>query len=176
MKSTGVVRRVDDLGRVVIPKEIRRTLKIREGGELEIFVDNDEVIFKKFSKIMDLSEIAKKLIDVVSSVVGKTILVTDRDKIVVGSGDLRKKYLNKSFSKKIGDVIVERNVCVEKNVVSLDIVDDICEQCSYVICPIISFGDVIGSIILFSLNNAVSEFDIIISKMIAQFLGKYVEE
>ena len=176
MKSTGVVRRVDDLGRVVIPKEIRRTLKIREGEELEIFVESDEIVFRKFSKIVDLGDVAKKLVDVVSSVIDKTILVTDRDKIVVGNGELKKKYLNKNISSQLESIIVARNIFIEKNVNNIELVDGEIDRYSYIICPIISFGDVIGSIVILSLSNDISEFDVVIGKMITQFLGKYVEE
>ena len=176
MKSTGVVRRVDDLGRIVIPKEIRRTLKIRDGEELEIFVDNGGVILKKFSKVADLSDISKKFIDVVSPLVGKTILVTDRDAVIAGSGEFKKNYLNKNISKKIEAIILKRNMVVEKVVSSFELIDGIDDKCSYIINPIVSFGDVVGSVIMISPNSDISEFDIIINKMITQFLGKYVEE
>ena len=176
MKSTGVVRRVDDLGRIVIPKEIRRTLRIREGEELEIFVDNGGVILKKFSKVADLNDISQKFIDVVSPLVGKTILVTDRDAVIAGSGEFKKNYLNKSISKKIETIILKRNIVVEKVVSSFELIDGIDDKCSYIINPIVSFGDVIGSVIMISSNSDISEFDVIINKMITQFLGKYVEE
>lgn len=176
MKSTGVVRRVDDLGRIVIPKEIRRTLRIRDGEELEIYVDDGVVVLKKFSNVADLENVSKKIIDVVSSLVGKTVLVSDRDQIITGSGDLKKNYLNKDISQTIEDVISSRNIMVEKNINSIEIVDGIEDKYSYVIYPIISFGDVVGTIILLSLNSDISEFDVTISSMVAQFLGKYVED
>lgn len=176
MKSTGVVRRVDDLGRIVIPKEIRRTLRIRDGEELEIYVDDGVVVLKKFSNVADLENVSKKIIDVVSSLVGKTVLVSDRDQIITGSGDLKKNYLNKDISQTIEDVISSRNIIVEKNINSIEIVDGIEDKFSYVIYPIISFGDVVGTIILLSLNSDISEFDVTISSMVAQFLGKYVED
>lgn len=176
MKSTGVVRRVDDLGRIVIPKEIRRTLRIRDGEELEIYVDDGVVVLKKFSNVADLENVSKKIIDVVSSLVGKTVLVSDRDQIITGSGDLKKNYLNKDISQTIEDVISSRNIIVKKNINSIEIVDGIEDKYSYVIYPIISFGDVVGTIILLSLNSDISEFDVTISSMVAQFLGKYVED
>ncbi len=176
MKSTGVVRRVDDLGRIVIPKEIRRTLRIRDGEELEIYVDDGVVVLKKFSNVADLENVSKKIIDVVSSLVGKTVLVSDRDQIITGSGDLKKNYLNKDISQTIEDVISSRNIIVEKNINSIEIVDGIEDKYSYVIYPIISFGDVVGTIILLSLNSDISEFDVTIISIVAQFLGKYVED
>lgn len=176
MKSTGVVRRVDDLGRIVIPKEIRRTLKIRDGEELEIFVDNDVVILKKFSKIFDLSDISKKLVDVVSSLVGKTVLVTDRDTFITGSGEFKKKYLNKEISSYLEDIISNCNVVVQKDIGNIQLGDVSGEMYSYIINPIISFGDVIGSVIVISNNSDISESDVMITGLIAQFLGKYVED
>ena len=176
MKSTGVVRRVDDLGRIVIPKEIRRNLRIRDGEELEIFVDNDVVVLKKFSKVADLSSVSKKIVDVVSSLVNKTVLITDRDTFITGSGEFKKKYLNKEISSKIEDVISSRSVMVQKDIGNIELVDDIDETYSYIISPIISFGDVIGTVIMISNSSLVSEFDITINGMIAQFLGKYVED
>ncbi len=176
MKSTGVVRRVDDLGRIVIPKEIRRTLRIRDGEELEIYVDDDVIVLKKFSKVADLGDVSKKIIDVVSSLVGKTVLVSDRDKIITGSGDLKKNYLNKEISQTIEKVISSHNVMVENDVSTIEIVDGSIDKYSYILQPIISFGDVVGTIIFLSVNNDISEFDVTISGLIAQFLGKYIED
>lgn len=176
MKSTGVVRRVDDLGRIVIPKEIRRTLRIRDGEELEIFVDNEEIILKKFSNVVDLGEVSNKIIGVVSSLVGKTILVTDRDFVVTGSGDYKKKFVNRKISKYVENVIFNRTVSVEKNLNYNELVDGDVDQHSYLIYPIFSFGDVIGTVIMLSTSSDISEFDVTISGVIAQFLGKYVED
>ena len=176
MKSTGVVRRVDDLGRIVIPKEIRRTLRIRDGEELEIYVDNDVVVLKKFSKVAELDDISKKMVDVVSSLIGKTILVTDRDTFITGSGDLKKKYLNKEISGYLENIISNRSVVVQKDIGNIQLADVSDEMYSCVINPIISFGDVIGTVIVISINSDISEFDVTIAGMIAQFLGKYVED
>ena len=176
MKSTGVVRRVDDLGRIVIPKEIRRTLRIRDGEELEIFVDNDIVVLKKFSKVADLVDVSKKIVDIVSSLVGKTVLVTDRDTFITGSGELKKKYLNKEISSYLENIISNRNVVVQKDIGNIQLADISDEIYSFIINPIISFGDVIGAVIVISTNSDISEFDVTIAGMIAQFLGKYVED
>lgn len=176
MKSTGVVRRMDDLGRIVIPKEIRRTLRIRDGEELEIYVDNDMVMLKKFSKVADLGNVSKKIIDVVSSLVEKTVLVSDRDQIIVGSGSLKKTYLNKDISPMIEEAISSRNVIVEKNLIDVELVVDTEDQYSYILYPIISFGDVIGTVICISEKSDISEFDVTIISLIAKFLGKYVED
>ena len=176
MKSTGVVRRVDGLGRIVIPKEIRRNLRIRDGEELEIFIDNDEIILKKFSKVTDICNVSDKITEIVSSVVGKTILVTDRDKVISGSGDYKKVYINKRVSEYVDNVILNRNYSIEENINNNELVDGDVEQHSYFIYPIICFGDVIGTVIMISSKSDISEFDLSVGKLIAQFLGKYVED
>ena len=176
MKSTGVVRRVDDLGRIVIPKEIRRSLKIRDGEELEIYIDNESIILKKHSMLNDINEVSKKIIDIVSSLLGKTLLITDRDYYVVGSGDFKKKYVNKSISSFVSNIISERKYLVEKSVSSLLLVDGLIDSYSYIINPIISYGDVIGSVVLLSNKSDIFDFDVNMVSLIAQFLGKYIED
>ncbi len=175
MKSTGVVRRVDDLGRIVIPKEIRRTLRIRDGEELEIFTDNDMIVLKKFSKVADLDSVSKKIIDVVSSLINKTILVLDRDHFITGSGEFKKNYMNKEISSKIEDIINNRSNVVEKEKTSIELIDGLKENYAYIINPIISFGDVVGAIVVLA-TDSINEFDITVSNLVAQFLGKYVED
>ncbi len=96
MKATGIVRRIDDLGRIVIPKEIRRTLRIREGDPLEIFVDRDgEVILKKYSPIGELGDFAKEYADSLHDTVGHIALIADRDAIIAVSGAPKKEFLEK---------------------------------------------------------------------------------
>ena len=93
MKATGIVRRIDDLGRVVIPKEIRRTLRIREGDPLEIYTDtNGEVIFKKYSPVGELSDFAAQYAEVISKVVNRPVIISDRDHIIAAAGVTKKEY------------------------------------------------------------------------------------
>ena len=92
MKTTGVVRRVDDLGRIVIPKDIRKSLRIRDGESLEFFVDKETISLKKFSTSADLSEMAQSLLDTIHKTISKSIFVTDRDKVVAGTGKLKKEF------------------------------------------------------------------------------------
>ena len=99
MKATGIVRRIDDLGRVVIPKEIRRTLRIREGDPLEIFTSNDgEVIFKKYSPIGELSSFAAQYADILHKTSGKAVIVCDRDHVVAAAGVPKKELLERRVS------------------------------------------------------------------------------
>lgn len=176
MKSTGVVRRVDDLGRIVIPKEIRRNLRIRDGEELEIFVDNDLIYLKKFSKLSDLSAVSKKIIDVASALIGKTILISNRDFIYNGSGELKKKYINKELSKVISEKMLNGNVLINRSINSDKLSESVEDNSFYALRPILCYGDVIGSVISLSNNSEISDYDLSIINLIAQFLGKYVEE
>src|SRR5690606_20345643 len=99
MKATGIVRRIDDLGRVVIPKELRRTLRIREGDPLEIFVDREgEVILKKYSPINELSDFAKEYAEALFDSLASPVLISDRDTVIAVAGISKKDYMNKDIS------------------------------------------------------------------------------
>lgn len=109
MKATGIVRRIDDLGRVVIPKEIRRTLRIREGDPLEIFTDREGgVILKKYSPIGDLSEFSKGYTDSLQQTIGNIVMICDKDTIISISGAPKKEYLEKKISYDLEKIIEER--------------------------------------------------------------------
>ena len=176
MKATGVVRRIDDLGRIVIPKEMRRSLRIREGEALEIFVDNDFVALKKYSPMTDLEDFAKVLVESVYGTINTNILVTDRDKYIAVAGPLKKKYLNKSISGQMENLINERSTKVEKDLEKIELSPSESENGSYVTSPIIMNGDVIGLVIILSHDNMVTDTEIKISQIIAQILGKHIEE
>ena len=117
MKATGIVRRIDDLGRVVIPKEIRRTLRIREGDPLEIFVDREgEVILKKYSPISELGHFATEYSEALYDSLHYPIIISDRDEVIALAGLSKKEYLNKQISSYIGEVIEDRVTVFEKDV------------------------------------------------------------
>ena len=110
MKATGIVRRIDDLGRVVIPKEIRRTLRIKEGTPLEIFTDKEgEVILKKYSPIGELSVFAKEYAESLAQTTGMIACITDHDQVVAASGQGSRELMGKAISKELDRVITERN-------------------------------------------------------------------
>ncbi len=176
MKSTGVVRRVDDLGRIVIPKEIRRTLRIRDGESLEIFVDREMIALKKFSKMTNIEEISKQLADIIHSTIQKNILIADRDRFVAVSGNLKKKYLDKNISKMLENIMKERKNIVEYNNHEIELLENEKEVFSYVICPIIMNGDAIGLVLVISDKNDISQLDEKLVQVASQFLGKHIEE
>lgn len=109
MKATGIVRRIDDLGRVVIPKEIRRTMRIREGDPLEIFTASDgEVIFKKYSPIGELSEFADQYAEVLCRATDLPVIITDRDHVISVSGISKKEYLERRISSELETLMESR--------------------------------------------------------------------
>lgn len=176
MKSTGVVRRVDDLGRIVIPKEIRRTLRIRDGEALEIFVDSEMIALKKFSKMTDMTEVAKELVDIINGNINKTVLISDRDKFIAGSGTLKKAYVDKNISKELENIMNERKSIVETSKHSIELLDNIKESLAYVIYPIIMNGDVVGLVLVISDKSDLGQLEEKLVNIIAQFLGKHIEE
>ncbi len=176
MKTTGVVRRIDDLGRIVIPKEIRRNLKIRDGDELEFFLENETICLKKFSKMADLSVVINKMLEVSNSLINKTILVADREIIFSACGNLKKSFLNKETSITLFNMLNNRECIIQKVVSKIEIIKGFSFELSYVLYPIICYGDIIGAVVILSESSDISDFDVNIGKMIAQFLGKYVEE
>ncbi|QTN01265.1 stage V sporulation protein T [Sediminibacillus dalangtanensis] len=151
MKATGIVRRIDDLGRVVIPKEIRRTLRIREGDPLEIFVDRDgEVILKKYSPISELGDFAKEYADALFDSLGSPVLICDRDEFIAVAGESKKEYLSKNIGSQMEKAMDERNLVTETDA-SVEFVEGREENiASYVLSPIIANGDPIGCVMVMS--------------------------
>ena len=147
MKATGIVRRIDDLGRVVIPKEIRRTMRIREGDPLEIFVSNEgEVIFKKYSPISELGSIAAQYCEVLFRTAGYPVLITDRDHVVAVSGISRREVLERRVSPSLEDHIENRRgFSAAEGQSPLQPIEGVAYN-ALVQSPIISSGDVCGSI------------------------------
>ncbi|MCL4425232.1 MAG: stage V sporulation protein T [Firmicutes bacterium] len=187
MKATGIVRRIDDLGRVVIPKEIRRTLRIREGDPLEIFVDRDgEVILKKYSPIGELGDFAKEYADSLYESVGHIALIADRDTVIAVSGGPKKEFLNKPIGSVVEKVMEERktillNKPAENKQYRGCIIGDDEENCkfsAYVVSPIIAAGDPIGAVILCSREPDVSMADLEtkLAETAAGFLAKQMEQ
>ena len=114
MKTTGVIRRIDDLGRIVIPKEIRKSMRIKNGDSLEIFVDVDSVILKKYSPIESVEDAAEKYASTFNQVIKHNVIITDRDKVIAASGPLKKKYLNNEISDFTVHCIERRDSFVER--------------------------------------------------------------
>ena len=183
MKATGVVRRIDDLGRVVIPKEIRRTLRIKEGDPLEIFTDKEgEVILKKYSPIGELSEFANSYAETIAKTTGHIACITDKDTVIAVSGGSKKEYLEQDLSKELEEVMENKEVYTSKenNEIALPVTKNDNKDKIYnsqVIYPIISDGDVIGSVILMSKepNKKMGDVEFKVVQSAAGFLGSQLE-
>lgn len=177
MKATGIVRRIDDLGRVVIPKEIRRTMRIREGDPLEIYTDREgEVILKKYSPISDLSEFAKEYVESIYETIGTPTFISDRDEMIAVAGVSKKDYVNRRLSAFSEDFMKQRNVIVDKQETTIELVPGQYEQVkSYCVAPIVSNGDTIGAIYLFSKVHVLTEVEQKAAETAAHFLAKQME-
>lgn len=186
LKATGIVRRIDDLGRVVIPKEIRRTLRIREGDPLEIFVDRDgEVILKKYSPIGELGEFAKEYADSLYEAIGHTALIADRDTVIAVAGAPKKEFLNKPIGSIVERAMEERRSIVvaragegkqRGSIVGDD--EDENRIPVYVVAPIVAGGDPIGAVIICSreADAVMTETEIKLAETAAGFLAKQMEQ
>ena len=178
MKATGIVRRIDDLGRVVIPKEIRRTMRIREGDPLEIYTDNDgEVIFKKYSPIGELSHFANQYAEVLSKTCNLPVLISDRDVIVSSFGLSRKDAVEHRISEELESILEQRKTFIYDGVHKILAADGI-DRAVSVAVPILAAGDLTGTVVLLVGENPVkpTETDIKLATAAASFLAKQMEE
>ncbi len=182
MKATGIVRRIDDLGRVVIPKEIRRTMRIREGDPLEIYTDREgEVIFKKYSPIGELASFASQYAETLSKTCNMEILVSDRDAIIAVSGVSKKEYLDKPLSSELDAIMQNRGIYRASE--GSDVIYPIAEsKSSYIRCamPIVSDGDIIGCVISLCKSDKAKDLmpidvEVKLIMTAASFLGKQME-
>ena len=182
MKATGIVRRIDDLGRVVIPKEIRRTLRIREGDPLEIFTDREgEIILKKYSPIGELGAFAREYAESLAKSSGHITCIVDKDQIIAVSGGTKKDFMEKHISAALEKTINSRNTVNASRDDKLTFVpiledDDESIYKNEFIAPIISEGDVLGAIILLSLDKEMGEVEAKLAQTAAGFLGKQMEQ
>ena len=183
MKATGVVRRIDDLGRIVIPKEIRKVLRIKEGDPIEIFTGKEgEVILKKYSPIGELSEFATSYAETLARTTGHIACITDKDNVIAVSGASKKEFLEQDISKELEDLMDDREVYTssKNNDMSLPITKNDNRERKWnaqVIYPIISQGDVIGSVVLISKdqNKKMTETEEKVAQSAAGFLSGQME-
>ncbi len=179
MKATGIVRRIDDLGRVVIPKEIRRTMRIREGDPLEIFTNRDgEVIFKKYSPIGELGDFASQYAETLAKTSGHPVCITDKDNVIAVSGAPKKELHEKRVSTELERIMNEKTTFLQKNnSTRLSVADGTEKYVAGVVVPIISEGDPIGSVVLMAGENSgqMGEVEEKLAQSAAGFLGRQME-
>lgn len=177
MKATGIVRRIDDLGRVVVPKEIRRTLRIREGDPLEIFTGREgEVILKKYSPIAELGQFAQAYAEALYEALGTPILISDCDEVIAVSGISKKEYHQKPLSSYAETIIAERKMINEQYEKEIELVQGQVELVkSYCISPIIAASDTVGAIYALSKIHFIGEIEEKTIETAALFLAKQME-
>ena len=176
MKATGIIRRIDDLGRIVIPKEIRKNLRIKEGDNLEIFVSGEDVILKKYSMMNKINDLAGELTDAIYIFMKHSIFITDTDQVVAASGPLKKKYLNKPISDFIIESIKRRDKMIENHFKDLKFIDDEIITCSYVMSTILVNGEAAGMILIINENEKLGDNEMQMAGIVSSFMTKYLEQ
>lgn len=181
MKATGIVRRIDDLGRVVIPKEIRRTMRIREGDALEIFTDRDgEIILKKYSPIGELADFAGECAEALYASLGHTAVVCDKDSVIAAGGPGKKEFADKPLSEAMQSVMHRREKVTAVSGMDsrfYSVTQDDLGYTSEIIVPVIAEGDAVGAVVLLSKDEK-AKFGTAEQKAaetVAHFMGKQLE-
>ena len=180
MKATGVVRRIDDLGRIVIPKEIRKTFRIKEATPLEIFTEKDgDIILRKYSPVNELAHFSEDYVNSINVATNYIAIVTDKDCVIAVSGISKKDLLEMPISEDLEKIIDKReifsNISSENSKFIQITKKKNLESCSEIIAPIISFSEITGSLILLNKDSKFKESDLQIAKIASTFLGTQTE-
>ena len=171
--TTGIIRRIDELGRIVIPKEIRKNLRIKNGDNLEILVDGDNINLRKYSQIENVTDIASVYVESFYQVLKYNIIVTDTDKVIAIAGNLKKKYMNMGISDSLTNMIERRDSFVERKKSNIEICPGLIENGYYAVATIINNGDSIGSVIILSLDTPMLEQEEKLANILANILSNY---
>lgn len=175
IKATGVVRRIDDLGRIVLPKELRRTMRIKEGDSLEIYIDeNDKIVLKKYSAVKGVSTFLKEFVDSMYSSNKKDIIITDNECVVAAAGDMDLSIVGKRISHTLEKKIKARQTEIVDKTVRLEICDNIYTNKSAILKPINVMGDIYGSIIVLS-DTYISDVEKSLVEFSSLFMSRYLE-
>ncbi|MBQ4110679.1 MAG: AbrB/MazE/SpoVT family DNA-binding domain-containing protein [Clostridia bacterium] len=180
MKATGIVRRIDDLGRVVIPKEIRRTLRIREGDPLEIYTDKEgTVVFKKYSPVGELTAFSSEYAEAIYKITSKPTAIVDKDCVVAVSGMPKKELIEKEISKDLDEILDDRMTYAyyEEDEEPLPLLEENEKYFCSIVCPIVCEGDAIGAVIIFNsdMPQKSGETEEKIAQTSATVLGRILE-
>ncbi len=178
MKATGIVRRIDDLGRVVIPKEIRRTLRIRDGDPLEIYTEKDgEVIFKKYSPVGELSDFAAQICEALYKSGDCVATVCDRDSVIACAGVPKKDLIDKRISGGLADIMDSRKLYTATSRTEIPFAEGDEMLFVSVAAPILAEGDVMGCVVFVAKQGSPepSEVQVKLASTVASFLGKQME-
>ena len=172
--TTGIVRRIDELGRIVIPKEIRKTLRIKNGDSLEILLDGENINLRKYSQIENAMDMANIYAEAFYQVLKYNVIITDTDRVIAAAGNLKKKYLNQVISDKLTNMIERRDNFFERKRSNIEIIPDVMENGYYMMSSIINNGDAIGSVIILSTDTPMLEQEEKLSLILANILSNYL--
>lgn len=177
MKATGIVRRIDDLGRVVIPKEIRRTLRIRVGDPLEIFTDKDGgVVFRKYSLMGDLQVVAGQICDTASKTLGCGVLICDRDTVIAAAGVNRREVLERHISSALEGIMEGRKLWQHRPGTEAPAVTEDGSVTMALASPVITEGDVMGCVVFGARESGgMGDTECKLAQTISGFLGRHME-
>lgn len=177
MKATGIVRRIDDLGRIVIPKEIRRTMHINEGDPLEIYTTSEgKIVFKKYSPIGELRSFANQHANILSKLVNIPVIICDRDNIIAAAGISKREIINQPISPQLTNILKQRQTYTTQKNKPLYPSQEI--RHNILVCaPIISSGDLNGAVILLSTNSiSANDIHIKLTQLTAMILAQQIAE
>lgn len=180
MKATGIVRRIDELGRLVVPKEIRRIFRIREGDPIEIFTGKEgEIILKKYSPIGELGSFAQQLVDSTAQILNQIICVTDRDQVVAVAGAPKRDFLGKSIHQDLEKAIEHRDGFIAKRGDKdyIKILSNGEDYLGEIVQTILCQGDAIGSVVILTPKEemTLSDTEMKTASIAARFLGQQME-
>ncbi len=174
INTTGIIRRIDELGRIVIPKELRKSLRIKNGDSLEIFTSENDIILKKYSPVESLESLALKFVDIFQQVIKHSVIVTDRDKVIAVAGPLKRNYLDKNVSEFTDRSIERRDSFVERQKKTFSFVEGEEVFGYYSFSSIVHNGDAIGSVIIVSTDIPIAEsyekMAVILASMLSNML------
>lgn len=178
MKATGIVRRIDDLGRIVIPKEIRKNLRMNIGDPVEIFTDNEGgVVLKKYSYLNELSSFASNYADAIYQTIGYPVIVTDRDNVVAVCGIAKKDLIDQKISSDLDKILYDKKTHHSSEGTSMIRPIDRSDKQAVCCAPVISNGDVYGCVIVLKgdKNSNIDKTDVKLVEMAAAFLSKQID-
>lgn len=174
MKSTGVVRRIDELGRIVVPKEMRRVLRIREGDSLEISADNEAITLKKYSLVESIDNFIIQYVEAVHLSSKKEIIVTDTEKVLAASSGFKKGIVGRKIDPRLDDKIQKKTIQTFERGQETEICDGLVLSCAIVLKPITVYGDLIGCVCVLG-DNYIEDTEKMLAELTALFVGKYLE-
>lgn len=180
MKATGIVRKIDELGRIVIPKEIRKTMRIKEGEALEIYVEKTgEVILKKYDPMSEQKEQIANFVEALSEELGVLVLVTDNKSVVAACGKGSKEYMGKDISRELSCVLDKRNMfnSAKSGVIKIVEGEKLSEIAALAVAPIISTSDLMGSVVIVSkdVTKQIGQSELKVLNIAKSFLAKQFE-